>query len=110
MCIGPDHAAAVNKKGWRAVDFKFLSVGVARIYGGPGFRAGHTALKDLGFEPGLAGVFDHLAPGVCRRNDLLIVIDQVVDFPERLRLLLVSAAAGNGCRPRPRVELLEGKV
>src|SRR2546429_9273263 len=93
----------------RTVHLELFAVGVARIDGCRRFRAGHTALEGGRVQAGLGGVVGHFAPGVFRRDDFLVVVDQIVLFPESLRLLLVCAGPGQGWGSGPGMELFERK-
>ncbi len=72
---------------------------------GGSFGASHAEAKVLRIEPSLLGEVPHLFPDVFRRDDFLAIEDQVVQLPERVRILRKGASAGKGGGHRPGVDL-----
>src|ERR1700746_1921425 len=105
MLIGATHLSPIYKNRGCAVDLELLAVGVAGVNRRRGVGARHAAPEGVGVEAGLRGIVDHLGPGVFGRDDLLVVVNQVVKLPEGVGLLLVRAPAGNRGGARPRMEL-----
>ena len=73
-----------------------LAVGEAAVHLGGGLRAGHAGFEGLGIETGSGGIVEHFLVGVGGGDEVLVVVDQVVDLPEGLGVLLVGAASGEG--------------
>src|SRR6266404_746122 len=99
--IGPDQSSPVHKHSRRAVDLKLLAVRPAGVNRRPSLRAGHARLEPVRIEPSLRREVRHLRPGIGRRYEFLLVINGVIDLPERRGILLVSATSGQGRSPRP---------
>ena len=110
MRIGAHQAAPIHKDRRRAAHLELLPIGLAGLDGRRSLRASHTAPKGLGIQPSLAGKVAHLRPGVGRRNQLLLVIDQIVDLPERLGILFVSAMSRKRRGPRPGMQRLQREI
>src|SRR5260370_38791185 len=110
VCIGAHDAAAILEHRWRAVFVELLAICAAGVHGGGGFGAGHATLECFSLESRLTRIVHHFGPGSRRRNDVLIVVNQVIHLPEGLGVLLVSAAAGNGGGAGPGVQRRDRKV
>ena len=77
---------------------------------GGGLRAAEASLEGIRIQASLAGKLHHLVVGVGGRDQVLIVIDQVVELPEGLGVLLVGATAGESGSAGPGMEGVNGKV
>src|SRR5260370_242397 len=106
VLIGANHAAAIYEYGRRAAYVELFAVRAAGIHSRSSFGAGHAALECSYIQMGLFGIIGHLCPGVGGRNNVLIVVDEFIDLPQGVRILLIGASAGNSRRPRPGGELI----
>src|SRR3974377_2049430 len=110
MRVGAVDAPPVDENGRGAADIEFLSVCDTGVDFGGSLRAAHARFEGINIEAGAASVVKHLVPGIRSRNDVLIVINEVVDPPEGFGVLLIGAAAGNRGGAGPRVKGFQGKV
>src|SRR6202045_5421087 len=94
--VGTDDAPAVDEDRGGAGDLEGQAVCVAGFDGGGGFGAGETGLEGVGIQADLRGVVGQLGVGIFGRDDVLIVVDEVVKLPEGLGLLVIGAAASYG--------------
>lgn len=108
--IGTDDAAAVDEDGGGAVNLEEFSVILVGVDLGSDLWAGQAGLEAVGIEIGAAGVVQHFLVNVGGRDEVLIVIDRVVELPERLGVLLVGTAASDGGGTSPGMQGVNGKV
>src|SRR5580692_12232303 len=92
--ISTNYAAPVDEDGWRAANFEKISIGDAGINFASGLRRAHAGLEGVLVDPSLASILEHLVPDVGGRDQVLIIVNQIVELPECLGVLLVGAASG----------------
>src|SRR5260370_20418702 len=93
VCIGAHDAAAIHEHRWRAVYVELLAICAAGVHGGPRFGACHATLECFRLQSRLTPIVHHFGPCSRRRNDVLIVVNQVIHLPEDPGVLLGSAAS-----------------
>src|ERR1700730_5440096 len=103
VAVGAEDAAAVDEDRGGGGGVVGQAVCVA------GFGAGETGLEGVGIQADLRGVVGQLGVGIFGRDDVLIVVNEVVKLPEGLGLLVIGAAASYGGTAGPGM-LLEREI
>jgi hypothetical protein len=108
--VGTDQATSIHEDGGGATNIEELGVGDAGINCGGGLGAAHAGLEGIGVHATATSIIHHLVVGIRGGEEFLVVIDQVIHFPEGFGVLLISATASQGGGACPRVDGLDRKV
>ena len=108
--VAADNRAAVHKHGGRAIHVQAQTILLVGFHFLGGLGRGHTGLERVDVESGLPRILSELVPHIFGVDRVLIFIDRVVDFPERIGRLFEGTACANGGGLGPRMDLLEGKI